>query len=61
MTSELQSAQGLEAAEQLPHHTDGCLCCTHFAVDFDAMPEVMNKKRPSRQAKRALQSPAPRE
>ena len=54
MTSELQSAQRLEPAPQIHHDPDGCLCCMHFAVDFDAMPEVMHRKRPARMPKRAL-------
>jgi hypothetical protein len=29
-----------------------CLCCRHFAVDFESMPELLKAKRPSRQPKR---------
>lgn len=61
MTSELQSSHGLEPAAQIHHDPDSCLCCMHFAVDFDAMPEILNKKRPTRQPKRVLATSAPRD
>ena len=37
----------------LAREPDDCLCCHHFAVDFDAMPDAQPLKRPTRQAKRA--------
>ena len=52
MTSELQGNKEVEPAQPIPHDEPSCLCCLHFAVDFDSMPEVLKSKRPSRHPKR---------
>ncbi len=54
MTSEIQGEKEIEPAQPIPADEQTCLCCLHFAVDFDSMPEVMKKKRPSRQPKRTV-------
>lgn len=56
MTSELKGNKELEPA--LPIQDEpSCLCCLHFAVDFDSMPEVLSSKRPSRHPKRHAARP----
>jgi hypothetical protein len=52
MTSEVQANKELEPAQPISEDGPSCLCCLHFAVDFDSMPEVMKGKRLSRQPKR---------
>ncbi|HVY61840.1 MAG TPA: hypothetical protein VHF22_09315 [Planctomycetota bacterium] len=55
MTSEVQGNKELEPAQPIPHDDQhSCLCCLHFAVDFDSMPEVLKSKRPSRHPKRQV-------
>ncbi len=56
MTSELQAGKDVETPNLIPEHPghgSACLCCLHFAVDFDSMPEVAARgRRPSRLPKR---------
>lgn len=56
MTSEVQGARKDDPAPTLPDTGDEppCLCCLHFAVDFESMPEALKSKRPSRHPKRPL-------
>jgi hypothetical protein len=54
MTSEVQSTNEVAVPLATPIESKPCLCCQHFAVDFDSMPEAMKGKRPSRLPKRHL-------
>ncbi len=54
MTSEVQGSKEVEPAQPIPEDASTCLCCLHFAVDFDSMPEVLKSKRPSRHPKRLI-------
>ncbi len=43
MTSELRTAHGLEPASL---HSNGptCLCCCHFAVDLESVPDAARRR-----------------
>ena len=55
MTSEVQ--QRREEAPPLPSEETSCLCCCHFAVDLESIPEALDKRR-ARLPKRKHLSPA---
>jgi hypothetical protein len=55
MTSEVRDGKQVEA-QALDPEPQTCLCCLHFAMDFDSMPDAFKSKRPSRQPKRRLES-----
>ena len=43
MTSEIRGNKEVAAPQPIPDEP-GCLCCLHFAVDFDVMPEARKRK-----------------
>jgi hypothetical protein len=51
MTSEIRGNKEVAPPQPIPDEP-ACLCCLHFAVDFDVMPEARKRFRPSRQPKR---------
>lgn len=44
MTSEVQQGQA-EASPIVERRQPACLCCCHFAVDLESMPEALGKRR----------------
>ena len=44
MTSELERRREVEA-EPLALDRSSCLCCCHFAVDLESIPEAADKRR----------------
>lgn len=54
MTSGIHAGKDVTLPHPIPEADDHstCLCCLHFAVDFDSMPELMKNRRPSRVPKR---------
>jgi len=56
MTSELQGSKELVPPQEIAQPPSSCLCCLHFAVDFDVMPQLLDRKRPTRHPKRHVNS-----
>lgn len=55
MTSEVPGNHKVEqqsSVAEVDSGASGCLCCQHFAIDFESMPELLKAKRPSRHPKR---------